>query len=603
MNDSKELPRWDLRPFFADVEGPEFEAAFRDAGERVAALTALFDRYEIGVVRSVDGNAAEVFEIVFPSFLEARTRIHELEAYLECLVAADTRHAAAQARLSELQPSLASAQLLHTRLTAWCGALDTAALRRASPLAEAHAFFLEQSRTWAAHLMTPAEESLAAELVLTASTAWEKLHSDVTSQVVVSMEVEGEIRRLPMTAVRILAHDPRRSVRHNAYRAEIEAWRAVEVPLAAAMNSIKGEVGVLMRRRRWSSPLEATLLDHAIDRPILAAMHRAVEESFPDFRRYLRAKARLLGTPSLAWWDLYAPVHEGGEAWDYSRAETFIRRHFEGFSPLLSETARRAFDERWIDAGPRPGKVGGAFCMWLRGEDSRILSNFTPTRQGMLTLAHELGHAYHNRARAQRSIVQRRTPSTLAETASIFCETLIEQAAFDQAGESERLGILEAFLQGGCAVVVDVTGRFYFEQAVFERRGNRALSSDELCQEMRRAQERSYGDGLDPETYHPYMWAVKPHYYSGASSYYNYPYTFGYLFGLGLYAIYRARPESFVIAYEDLLSRTGMATADELAAGFGIDLRSTAFWRAGLDQVRERIEAFVGIVEERNKAS
>lgn len=596
MNASNDLPRWDLRPFFTGPDSPEFSRAFEEAGHGVSELTALFDRHGIGEPHQEPPIDGRTFDSVFQAFIDTRTRVYLLEAYLECLVAADTRQASAQARLSELQPTLAAIQHLLTRLTAWCGAMDTPSILRRSPLAESHAFFLQRSRVWATHLMTPAEEALAAEMVLTASTSWEKLHSDVSSQILVALEYEGEVRQMPMTAIRILAHDPDRSVRERAYRAEIEAWHGVRVPLAAAMNSIKGEVGLLTRRRRWTSPLEATLFDHAIDRPILDAMHRAVEESFPDFRRYLRAKARLLGTGSLAWCDLYAPVVQGGEAWDYPRAEAFIRRHFEAFSPTLASTAARAFDENWIDAGPRPGKVGGAFCMWLQGEESRILSNFIPTHQGMSTLAHELGHAYHNRARAHRSIVQRRTPSTLAETASIFCETLIDQAATEQAPASERLGLLEAFLQGACAVVVDVTGRFYFEQAVFERRSVRALSSDELCDEMRRAQERSYGDGLDPETYHPYMWAVKPHYYSGASSFYNYPYTFGFLFGLGLYALYRARPDGFVAAYEDLLSRTGMADAAELASGFGIDLRSGAFWRSSLDMVRERIDAFESVV-------
>jgi oligoendopeptidase F len=210
----------------------------------------------------------------------------------------------------------------------------------------------------------------------------------------------------------------------------------------------------------------------------------------------------------------------------------------------------------------------------------------------MSTLAHELGHAYHNRARASRSFVQRRTPSTLAETASIFCETLVDEAAYEQAEPAERLAIVDAFLQSACGMVVDVAGRFYFEQRVFERRGPRELSAEELCQEMRQAQARSYGDGIRAETYHPYMWAVKSHYYSGGASFYNYPYTFGLLLGLGLFAIYRRRPERFAAEYEDLLSHTGMATAADLAAGFGLDLRSPAFWNAGLDMVRERIARF-----------
>ncbi len=605
MSKKDDLPRWDLSPILPALGEPGFSEAFERARTAVVAVAELFDRHAIGsgagdgtglpdrLRRTPATDQAGVsFDEILGAFLDARTRIYLVEAYLECLTAADSLDDPAQARLSELQPSLASIGLLQTRLTAWCGGQDLDQLMAGSDLARSHRFFLERSRVRARHLMTPPEEALASELTITGSIAWERLHGNLTSQILVSMEQDGEARQLPLSAVRNLAHDPDATVRQRAFRAELEAWARVRLPLAAAMNSIKGEVLGLTRRRGWSTPLEATLFDHAIDREILEAMLAAVEESFSDFRRYFDAKARRLGRERLAWFDLYAPIVETGVVWDYRRASEFIRLHFDRFSPRLSEIGRRAFGEAWIDAGPRPGKVGGAFCMWLRGDESRILTNFLPTHQGMSTLAHELGHAYHNHARAGCSILQRRTPSTLAETASIFCETLVNQAAFEEGDERERLAILEGFLQSAGAVLVDVIGRFHFEQAVFDRRRHRDLSADELCEEMRKAQALSYGDGLDPGTYHPYMWAVKPHYYSGSASFYNYPYTFGLLFGLGLYRSYQEHPEGFPSRYEALLSRTGMATADELAGDFGIDLRSGDFWRSSLDFIRERITLF-----------
>ena len=258
----------------------------------------------------------------------------------------------------------------------------------------------------------------------------------------------------------------------------------------------------------------------------------------------------------------------------------------------MGELARRAFDERWIDAEPRDGKVDGAFCMWFRRGESRILANFHPTYYSMTTLAHELGHAFHNLSQAKRTPLQRVDPMTLAETASIFCETLIEEAALAEANSQELVGLLESSLQGALGIVVDIHSRFLFEQEAFARREAREFSAQEFCEMLVSAQRATYADGLDPSTYHAYMWALKPHYYSADLSFYNFPYTFGLLFGLGLFAIYRDQPQGFVARYEDLLSRTGMATPAELAQGFGIDLRSPAFWRAGLDMVRERIERF-----------
>ena len=209
-------------------------------------------------------------------------------------------------------------------------------------------------------------------------------------------------------------------------------------------------------------------------------MFTAARESFPDFRRYLHAKARALGLPVLAWYDLLAPVGASGRVWSFGASEQFIVAQFGSYSPRLSAYAARAFRERWIDAEPRPGKRDGAFCMPLRADESRVFANFKPTYDGMSTLAHELGHGYHNMNLAQRTMLQRNTPMTLAETASIFCETIVREAALKDANAQERIEILEASLVGSCQVVVDITSRFLLEQGVFETRRKRELSVDEL---------------------------------------------------------------------------------------------------------------------------
>src|SRR5262249_36262382 len=197
---------------------------------------------------------------------------------------------------------------------------------------------------------------------------------------------------------------------------------------------------------------------------------------------------------------------------------------------------------------------------------------------------------YHNLNHGARSMLQRDTPMTLAETASIFCETIVRQAALAQADEREQLLILEASLQGSSQVVVDITSRFLFEQRVFAGRSRRELSVEELNGLMIEAQKETYGDGLDATLLHPYMWAMKPHYYSAGRSFYNFPYMFGLLFALGLYAQYQGDPERFKASYDDLLASTGLADAASLAARFGFDIRTAEFWRASLDIVRSDIK-------------
>jgi oligoendopeptidase F len=322
-----------------------------------------------------------------------------------------------------------------------------------------------------------------------------------------------------------------------------------------------------------------------------------VVDALPDFRRYLRAKAKLLGRGAdagLPFFDLFAPLGDGdARAWDDATAA--VSSTFATYSPDLERLARRAVDERWIDAEPRDGKRDGAFCMGLTDDRSLVLLNFDGSFRSVQTLAHELGHAYHNVTLAQRTPLQRQLPMALAETASIFCETIMVQHGLATAAEGERLALIEGDLQSACQVVVDIHSRFLFERSFCEARAKRTVSSAEACQLMLDAQDATYGDGLDPELRHPYMWAAKPHYYS--SAFYNWPYTFGLLFGLGLYARYTEDPDRFRGGYDDLLSSCGLASAADLAGRFGIDVRSGDFWASSLRVLQDRIDEFVALAE------
>lgn len=592
------LPRWDLTVIYPDLDSAEFEQGFKQYKSEVEQLKRQFDEQAIDLAEglSLDDQLVDTFEAILASFNQVMDQTETLEAFIYSYVSTDSTDDLAQARLSELEQVQVQISMLATRLTAWLGSLDVEALIARSQLAAEHAFALRRAKEEAQHLMAPAKEELAAKLSLTGSSAWDRLHGDISSQISVTLEIEGEKKTLPMSALRNLAYDADRSVRQAAYQAELEAWRQWQVPLAAALNGIKGEVNTLNDERDWPSALDRSLFQNNMDRQSFEAMMTAARESFPDFRRYFKAKASALGLEQLAFYDIFAPLESGGQAWSYDEATEFILENFGGYSKRLQGLAARAFEENWIDAEPRPGKRGGAFCMWLIPEQSRILANFTPSYDGMSTLAHELGHAYHNLNLSERSPVQRETPMTLAETASTFCQTIIQKKALEVADQAGKLHILEAALQDSAQVVVDITSRLEFEQAVFDKRHERPLSAEEFNQLMLAAQANTYGDGLDQDQRHRYMWAAKPHYYSGALAFYNYPYMFGLLFGLGLYARYMESPEEFKQGYDDLLSSTGMADAANLANRFGIDIQTPDFWRSSLDVVREDIDRFEQLV-------
>ena len=592
------LPRWDMSVVYPDLGSPEFEAGLAESVAHIDGLAELFDRH--GVERrepvALDDATVTAVEEIIERLNAVLQESATLGAYISSFIATDSRDDRAQAIMSGYQQQGAHLQKLGTRFTAWVGSLDVDSLIERSEVAAEHAFALQQAKRRAGHLMSPAEEELATELNLSAGAAWAKLHGNLSSQISVPVERDGTTVELPMSEVRNLAHERDRDLRRRAYEVELAAWQANALPLTAAMNGIKGQVNTLASRRGWGSPLDEACFDNHIDRATLDAMLTAARESFPDFRRYLRAKARALGLDALTWYDLFAPLGDNPKVWTWDEAQDFIIRHFHGYSERMGSFAERAFAEGWIDAEPRPGKRDGAFCMPLRDDESRILANFKPSFAGVATLAHELGHGYHNTNRCKVTILQRTTPMALAETASIFCETVIRDAGLREADEAEALAILEASLQGSCQVVVDITSRFLFEQAVFERRDARELSIDELNEIMLDAQRQTYGDGLDMDVLHPYMWAVKSHYYSSGRSYYNFPYMFGLLFALGLYAQYQTDPNRFRAPYDDLLMSTGLADAATLAKRFGIDIQTPAFWRSSLDIIRADIDRFEKIV-------
>lgn len=578
------MPLWDMSSIFPGLESPEYRAAVARLNQQVADLGTLFE--EEGVTGG-KVPTPESLETVLSATNALLSDLETIGTYAGCLVTVNTRDQVARAAESELDKPQAEVRKLLKRLTTWLATVP--AELDLGEVAADHRYSIERAQTRAKHLLPAEQESLVSDLELTGSSAWTKLYGTVSSQI----EVTISSGTFTISQIRAMASDAARADRKTAYEAELAAWKQFEEPIAACMNGIKGETLTLAERRAWSSPLAEACFGAAMDESILDAMMTAARESYPMFRRYLKLKARALGNESLAFYDIFAPLPGSDREWPWEEGAAFVAEQFERYSPKLGELARRSYRENWHDVPSRPGKVDGAYCAGIRGGESRILHNYRSSLDSVRTLAHELGHAYHNLCLEGRSALQHETPMTLAETASIFCETVVKNAVLETGTESERLSVLESSITGACQVVVDISSRFLFEQSVFEARKKRELSASELCELMLAAQKETYGDGLS--VYHPYMWAAKPHYYS-RESYYNFPYMFGLLFGLGLYAHFRAEPTGFHARYDALLSRTGMADAAILASDFGIDIRTPDFWRASLAQIGEDIVAFEGLI-------
>jgi oligoendopeptidase F len=601
-----ELPRWSVTDLYESLDSREFRAAVEQARADVERTVAILDRHGIRATEprqatEADGRAADKS---ISALNELGALLHRLRSYIYATVSTNSREERAQSVYAEALTIEARLTPLVARLAEWVSALHSGSggpqsLANHSSAAAEHTGPLLRLAARAAHQMSEAEEGIYAELATVGSTSWANLQRDVTSQLSVDVQLSGGSRRLPMPAVRGLANDPDPAVRQAAYDAEMDAWPQVAVPCAAAINAIKGEATIVNRRRHWEHPLDASLFSNAVSRPTFDAMQAAVANSLGDFRRWMRAKATLHGggpNGALKWCDLVAPspIEPVNLSWDEGVAT--VRNAFAEYSAQLGGLVSRALDERWIDAGPRDGKTGGAFCMSFIGPRSLVLLNWSGSADSAQTLAHELGHAYHNTTLAERTYLQRMLPMALAETASIFCETLVVESALQRLDGTKRLAVLDVDLAGSNQVIVDIHSRFLFENEVFARRANRTLGVTELTELMLECQATAYADGLDQSTAHPYMWVLKPHYYS--SHFYNWPYTYGLLFGLGLFDRYREDPERFRSGYETLLSRAGMDTAEELGSSFGIDVTDEAFWTASLDVIRARIADYEQLAAE-----
>jgi pepF/M3 family oligoendopeptidase len=620
---SKPPPRWKLGAIYPSFDSPEYRRDLALLKERTAALEALLALplpeipagLPAGPVAGSGGappaappeveEAAAALLALLRAAWEAEDIAENLDAYARAVYTTDTRDSRSLGEINALEaaalPLKKAALILQRRLAE--------REKTVRYLAETHrdirpyGFFLRETLEKAAFRMSPELEDLANDLSRSGGDAWERLHEAVSSTACALWDgATGE--RKTVVALRDLAHHPDRGVRERAYRAEMEAWKAVEIPLAASLNGVKGTAITLDRRRGWigggagaeTGSLRKSAFQSRLGGKSLEALIAALEQALPLFRGYLKTKARLLGLERCAFYDLFAPLGTAAKTWAWDEAADFIAARFDRFDPAMGAFARHAFAFSWIDAEGRPGKVGGAYCtdFPLAGE-SRILCNFEGSFDSVTTVAHELGHGWHHELIKDLPRGLSRYPMTLAETASIFAETIVVEGALESAEGAERLGLIEGNLKDSCQVIVDILSRFYFERVLFSRREGTELSPEELNALMLEAQGKTYGDGLDPALLHPYMWAVKSHYYSPGLAFYNYPYAFGLLFSLGLYARYQREGPSFAAAYKDLLRLTGRASAEEAARSAGFNIETVDFWLEGLGIIARRAREFEGL--------
>lgn len=575
---------WDLTRLFPSLESSEFKVSlenFISQGDR------LLQR-----VKDLGDRDWSALDEILLEINQLSQNSSVLGSYVYAITTTDSFNNAAQVARGKVLKGGSAVSKANSLLVQWLGKYSPEEVISNSEQAKSHEHFVRRASVAATHQMTGDLEELAADLSLNGAQGWSRLYGNFTSQI--QVEFPDGREALPMSAVRAMAYHPDRAVRKAGFEAELKTWEKHSLVIATCLNSIKGSTVTLSERRNWKAEVDQALFSEGITDKALHAMLAAAKSKFPVFQRYFRAKAKFLKVDACRFYDIFAPVGRSESNWSYDEAKKFVSHHFHGFGKDLGDLADRSYRERWIDVYPKPGKVDGAYCSGNLAGESLVLMNFKESFGSVSTLAHELGHAYHNFCLRDRTSIQKRTPMSLAETASTFCETIIKKAAIANGDENQKLEILEASLQGSTQVVVDIYSRYLFESSALEARAKGELGANDFCEMMVAAQKATYGDGLAADGYHPYMWAAKPHYYG--RSFYNFPYMFGLLFGLGLYQCYKQMGPEFNSRYAELLSSTGMLPAAELASGFGIDIETEAFWLGSLQQIEDDVSLFESLV-------
>lgn len=585
--------RWDLTPLYESFDSESFHKDMAELDrliEDMARWTEFQDRKL---------TSAEIAEGYLSRSNILRDHLSRLLSYASLTLSVETKNETAQAVMDRIMKKAVELRVPEVRFQRWLGESgDVKALTEKSALLKGHAFILGEMKAKAARILEDREEYLAARLANTGGRAWSTLQNLLTANLMVDVERPQGSVRVPLTVARNMAHSRDREERKAAFQGELKAYEKIEDASAAAINAIKGEILTLSEIRGYASPLEMTLEDSRMDRESLDAMLSAVEEALPRFRTYFKAKAKALGDQDgLKFYDLFAPVGESDKDISYDEARSLIIEKFGTFSPALSDFAKQAFDGHWIDAEPREGKRGGAFCSNLHAiGQSRIMANFSNSLKNVITLAHELGHGYHGHCLKDETALNAGYPMPLAETASIFSETIVKNALLKGLAPGEKMTVLESAVTGYGQIVVDIYSRYLFETELFRRREEASVSVRELKEIMEESQKKAYGEGLDPDSLHPYMWVNKPHYYMPGRHFYNFPYTFGLLFAKGLYAEYQKQGEAFVPRYDELLRATGRMNVRDVASLAGIETRDVAFWRSSLSLIGEEIDALLALM-------
>ena len=522
-----------------------------------------------------------------------------LYSYAELISCSDSSNIESMNVLDDIEYKNSLVTDSYVKFSKWLNSLNNIEeLIDTSPTLIEHGFYLKELLLKSKYLLNENEELLIAKMQSTGSKAWQRLYMELTSTILVDIDIEGKSKKISLSELRNMAYEKNQSLRKIAYYAEADACKIISKASAACLNGISGEALTIYDMRGYESPLEKVLMVSRMDHETLNTMFSAIKESLPMFHKYYHKKAEILGQKvNLPFYNIFAPLGDANTKISYLDARDIIVSSFETFSQELADFAKKVFDSRWIDAVPRTGKGNyGLTVNVFSIKESRIMANFTGNLSDVSVLAHEIGHAYHSYCLRNEKMLNTDYPTSIAETASIFCETIVNNASLNLVATNEGFSILEKSISDVGYYVVDFYARYLFEIELFERRKSGQLSVEDLNELMLNCLSEAYGESIDYETVHPYMWMNKIGYFMADNEFLNFPYSFGVLFSKGLYAEYIKKGGDFVSQYNNFLSASSKNNIVDIAKTIDIDVHSINFWRDALNLIQKDIEAFISRV-------
>jgi oligoendopeptidase F len=567
---------WDLDTFFkGGSESPELHTYIKELANNIKQL----DR-QLDIVKEVSE-----LPILLAAIQRVMNQVREAGAFISCLQAQDVNDKKAgelrgktTSLSAQFQSSLGKLDqfLLSIDEKQWMEVLGKEELQSLQ-------FVLQERKERAAERLNVEQESLILDLGVDGYHGWSQMYDTITGKITIPFEENGQVTHLSIGQAANKFSNPDRNIRKAVFENWEKAWEENGDLLAQTLNHLAGFRLGIYENRGWEETLKEPLLINRMKQETLDTMWSVIDQYKPVFAEYMNKKASLLGLEKLSWYDLDAPLASSTSTVSYQEGADFILEQFSKFGPKMADFARKAFEDRWIEAEDRSGKRPGGFCTsFPETEQSRIFMTYSGTASNISTLAHELGHAYHQYVMNDLEPLNQRYAMNVAETASTFAEMIVADAAVKHAkSDKEKLALLEDKVQRSVALFMNIHARFLFETSFYEERKQGMVSQARLNELMENAQKSSYHDTLD--TYHPTFWASKLHFHITGVPFYNFPYTFGYLFSLGIYAKALEEESAFEEKYIALLRDTGRMTVEELAEKhLGVDLTKPDFWEKAI---------------------